>query len=154
MQEQLPVQAQLLVQAQSAGAGTAAGAGAAGAPATCEDQCKPGGSLGANSLCTANYCDMYQAGQAFHYRCSPSSSHHGWAAAECQATCNICPGSTIGTSSCLDTPGWTNYVGGFGCQGYIDHSWCANGAAVPGEEWTLGAGFNYPERNCCVCGKA
>ncbi|EOD21860.1 hypothetical protein EMIHUDRAFT_240834 [Emiliania huxleyi CCMP1516] len=33
-------------------------------------------------------------------------------------------------------------------------SYCANGVVVPGREFSQGAGFNFPESNCCACGKA
>ena len=32
---------------------------------------------------------------------------------------------------------------------YVSKGWCANGAVVAGQEWTLGAEFNYPERELC-----
>jgi len=38
---------------------------------------------------------------------------------------------------------------GYGTQGH-----CANGAFLPGEEWTGGPDFGDPELNCCVCGTA
>ena len=50
-----------------------------------------------------------------------------------------------------DTSNWYNgYNGandgkGLTCQEYVIQAWCVNGAAVPDSEWTLGAGFNYPE---------
>jgi hypothetical protein len=58
-------------------------------------------------------------------------------------------------ASCTDTTGWDNGWG-FGCVGpssYTSEGWCARGAALPGQEWTLGPTYNYPEKNCCVCGK-
>ena len=54
-------------------------------------------------------------------------------------------------SVCNDTPAWENGVG-YDCNNY-GKRWCENGTARPGEEWTLGAEYNYPENNCCVCGK-
>lgn len=54
-------------------------------------------------------------------------------------------------SGCLDTDLWNNGRG-FDCNSYTQH-WCENGAARQGSEWTLGSTFNYPENNCCVCGK-
>ncbi|CAF4617701.1 unnamed protein product, partial [Didymodactylos carnosus] len=29
--------------------------------------------------------------------------------------------------------------------------WCSNGQVTPGSSWTIGAKYNYPERNCCAC---
>ena len=58
-----------------------------------------------------------------------------------------------GTSPCFDTPDWRNDWD-VDCSSYASkEGWCANGAVVPGEEWALGATNNYPEDNCCVCGK-
>ena len=68
---------------------------------------------------------------------------------------------------CVDTPGWANGYstcapkddalctdGGFTCAKY-EQVWCSGGpyAAAREQQWALGAGFNHPEENCCVCGK-
>jgi len=53
---------------------------------------------------------------------------------------------------CVDTPGWKN-TKNFGCDVY-KAIWCSNGAANSDFEWTIGENFGYPEKNCCVCGKA
>merc|ERR1719443_77136 len=52
---------------------------------------------------------------------------------------------------CQDTRGWSN---GYrhGCASYKAR-WCSNGGPKPGQGWTLGSKYNFPERNCCVCGK-
>eukprot|EP00962_Isochrysis_galbana_P046439 scaffold18690_cov121-Isochrysis_galbana.AAC.1 len=52
---------------------------------------------------------------------------------------------------CTDQPGWDN---GYGktCGEYEVEKHCASGTVVPGQEWTTGAAFNYPERACCACG--
>ena len=55
------------------------------------------------------------------------------------------------SSICSDTPGWTN-PHGFGCSVY-DVYWCAGGKARPGQAWTLGKVFEFPEAHCCACGK-
>ena len=52
---------------------------------------------------------------------------------------------------CADIEGWNNNHG-FDCEGYASR-WCQSGAAKPGQEWTLGSRFNFPEENCCVCGR-
>ena len=57
--------------------------------------------------------------------------------------------NTEGT--CRDTPGWEN-SNGYGCAYYQAH-WCANGTAKPGMQGTLGPAWNFPEANCCACGK-
>ncbi|CAF1261897.1 unnamed protein product [Adineta steineri] len=77
----------------------------------------------------------------------------------------VCP---TGPDVCRDTPDWynghpaSNANGGKGwtCADYAMHPenacifWCKDGKATIGNSWTLGAKFNYPEKNCCVCGKA
>ena len=57
----------------------------------------------------------------------------------------------IFTVGCTDTASWQNGYG-HDCSSY-GKRWCENGAAKPGQDWTLGATFKYPENNCCVCGK-
>eukprot|EP00929_Paragymnodinium_shiwhaense_P088626 TRINITY_DN4892_c0_g1_i9.p1 TRINITY_DN4892_c0_g1~~TRINITY_DN4892_c0_g1_i9.p1 ORF type:complete len:252 (-),score=13.06 TRINITY_DN4892_c0_g1_i9:268-1023(-) len=57
-----------------------------------------------------------------------------------------------GSQICVDTLGWKNPYR-FSCEGYVFKGWCANGGAVPGMEWALGADFDYPETHCCACGK-
>ena len=54
-------------------------------------------------------------------------------------------------SACVDTVSWVNGHG-HDCKSY-GKQWCENGAAKAGSEWTLGSTYNYPENNCCVCGK-
>ena len=51
----------------------------------------------------------------------------------------------------MDTTGFSNGHG-HGCASYDAH-WCADGKAKSGMEWTLGKKFNFPENNCCACGK-
>ena len=66
---------------------------------------------------------------------------------------------------CVDTPGWTDgntrcqsqhgddcTSTGWTCAGYVKEGWCENGTVTPKSEWTLGAVYNSPERNCCACG--
>ena len=52
-----------------------------------------------------------------------------------------------------DTPDWKN-GGKYDCSSYVANGWCKDGAAVTGQEWTLGAQFNFPEENCVACGFA
>ena len=51
---------------------------------------------------------------------------------------------------CTDTESWEN---GFDedCSSYVTK--CREGAVVPGNENSIGSMWNYPEKNCCVCGK-
>jgi len=50
--------------------------------------------------------------------------------------------------------GWGNnpFGGGHPCADYESKLWCSGGTIV--EAWTTGANWNYPENNCCVCGKS
>jgi len=41
--------------------------------------------------------------------------------------------------------GWT-------CAGYEFRGWCRGGAVTRGSSFATGSKFNYPEKNCCVCG--
>ena len=59
-------------------------------------------------------------------------------------------GTSAGTNE--DTPGWDNGTGR-GCQTYASEGWCAGGAVAHGHEWTAGAAYAFPEKNCVVCGK-
>ena len=62
--------------------------------------------------------------------------------------------ATKDAAKCVNTPGWTNgdaYK--HPCANYAK-VWCDAGKARAGSEWTLGAKWNFPEKNCCVCGKA
>ena len=51
-------------------------------------------------------------------------------------------------ATCVDTPGWAD-LDGNDCEIYASYI-CVNGIAHPETE---GSDFNYPERNCCACGK-
>jgi FkbM family methyltransferase len=51
-----------------------------------------------------------------------------------------------------DTPNWDNGHG-VSCEGYVSSSFCRGGVFLPHANWTSGFAFNFPEQNCCVCGK-
>jgi hypothetical protein len=51
-----------------------------------------------------------------------------------------------------DTPNWDNRHG-ISCEGYLSNSFCRGGGFLPHANWTSGFAFNFPEQNCCVCGK-
>ena len=82
------------------------------------------------------------------------------------------------TKICRDTIGWTNgwdcrskgYRKTQGClqsgwicdkysksetstTGHKQQAWCANNAALPDFPGQFGKANNYPENNCCICGK-
>jgi len=52
--------------------------------------------------------------------------------------------------TCTDTPGWKNYHN-VGCDVYKQKGWCKHGKVK--KDWTIGAKYQHPEKNCCVCGK-
>ena len=57
-----------------------------------------------------------------------------------------------------DTPGWRNNPhkpewGHFGCKEYEENNWCENGGPTYRNAGRMGEKYNYPERNCCACGK-
>jgi hypothetical protein len=56
------------------------------------------------------------------------------------------------SAAVVDTPGWSNGHN-FDCAGYATKGRCANGGFKPGQEWTGGSKFKFPEDNCVVCGK-
>jgi hypothetical protein len=67
------------------------------------------------------------------------------------------PGLTVGPSpdqpvvtKCFDTPAFDNGKG-LTCVDYSSHFFCRGGLVL--QNWTTGGTFNFPERNCCVCGK-
>ena len=51
--------------------------------------------------------------------------------------------------SCLDAFGWENGRGKT-CADY--EQWCERGGFRVGASWAGGETFNWPEKNCCVCG--
>lgn len=56
---------------------------------------------------------------------------------------------------CTDTPDWksTTNVSCVGVNSYESHRWCEDGNFRENFGWTKGKKFNFPERNCCICGK-
>lgn len=59
-------------------------------------------------------------------------------------------GAAASEAVCEDTIGWENNRGK-SCTDYT--TWCADGLFRVGSEWAAGEVFNFPEQNCCVCGK-
>ena len=66
-------------------------------------------------------------------------------------------------NECTDTVAWRNAledsVHSFGCDQYARASplgdpWCNGHGLTSGQEFTGGEEHNFPELNCCVCGKA
>ena len=57
--------------------------------------------------------------------------------------------------TCQDTAGWTNGKDWAvtTCQNYADEGCCADGKVVGKCAVWKGLDFNYPENNCCACGK-
>jgi len=75
---------------------------------------------------------------------------------------------------CSDTPNWANWwskcknedmgwnpeycqSSGWTCAGYVAKGWCKNNQCLPPSQttgvWACGQTLNYPENNCCACGK-
>merc|ERR1711865_681127 len=54
--------------------------------------------------------------------------------------------------TCKDTPGWDN-KSFKSCAQYESHGWCKGGDFTAGSKWTGGEQYNFPEKNCCACGK-
>ena len=55
---------------------------------------------------------------------------------------------------CHDTPGWRNTdVSDLSCLQYYELGFCQYGRVPRDKRWTLGAKYNFPEQNCCACGK-
>jgi CDP-glycerol glycerophosphotransferase (TagB/SpsB family) len=50
-----------------------------------------------------------------------------------------------------DTTIWNN--NGYNCKYYLQQHWCVNDAANVSHAVKFGESFNYPEKNCCDCGK-
>jgi hypothetical protein len=46
---------------------------------------------------------------------------------------------------CIPGKGWS-------CLGYEKRGWCKGGSKQSGFDFAFGAQFNFPEKNCCVCG--
>ena len=53
---------------------------------------------------------------------------------------------------CMDTPSWDDGAFGEDCKTYRNY-WCENNAMKPEYEFMFGSKSNYPEKNCCGCGK-
>eukprot|EP00966_Prymnesium_polylepis_P060884 1412212-Prymnesium_polylepis.3 len=62
-----------------------------------------------------------------------------------------CAGIARADEECEDTAGWHNKVEKT-CADYAEN-YCANRAFKAGNAWLGGEAFNWPERNCCECGK-
>jgi hypothetical protein len=64
------------------------------------------------------------------------------------------PASVVGSlnASCVDTAAWTNGHG-YDCIGYAQDL-CSDGEPKMNMRWALGPEYNYPEKNCCACGKS
>merc|ERR1719478_2062055 len=78
-------------------------------------------------------------------RCASARCEESWYMENCKRTCGAC------TAECTDTPRWTN-GNRKSCDDYAE-LWCSNGDYREGFRFTTGQKYNYPEHNCCVCGK-
>ena len=55
-------------------------------------------------------------------------------------------------AGCMDTPLWDDGAFGEDCNTYRTY-WCERNAMKPEYEFMFGSKSNYPEKNCCGCGK-
>ena len=58
----------------------------------------------------------------------------------------------ISLTDCTDTPLWDDGAFGEDCNTYRTY-WCERNAMKPEYEFMFGSKSNYPEKNCCGCGK-
>ena len=67
--------------------------------------------------------------------------------------CIILKGHFLFLGGCEDTKDWDDGRGSFAknCEDQKDN--CEFGHPKPGHEGYMGTLRNYPENNCCVCGK-
>ncbi len=56
---------------------------------------------------------------------------------------------------CVDTAGWFSEPYGYTCEDYVTRGWCRSGFVEqsPRGIFMGGLPFNFPEDNCCACGK-
>ncbi|CAF1340309.1 unnamed protein product [Adineta steineri] len=60
----------------------------------------------------------------------------------------------IGTSNWISNNTASRITVAYTCNSYeVDPQWCSGGTATPGNQWALGSMYNFPEFNCCGCGK-
>eukprot|EP00931_Biecheleriopsis_adriatica_P020339 TRINITY_DN13626_c0_g1_i2.p1 TRINITY_DN13626_c0_g1~~TRINITY_DN13626_c0_g1_i2.p1 ORF type:complete len:2325 (-),score=316.51 TRINITY_DN13626_c0_g1_i2:28-7002(-) len=76
-------------------------------------------------------------------------------AATTTATTSTATTMTTTAASCIDTPNWDNAHawGAMNCAQYESRGLCANGAPTRGV-YGMGEKYNFPEKNCCSCGKS
>ena len=96
----------------------------------------------------AAYGDTAAYGDATAYGDAAAASGGGAAAVGGDADAS---GDAV-VGGCGDTAGWSNRFSA-SCASYSAEGHCADGSIVTGHEWAAGEGFDFPEKNCCVCGK-
>lgn len=80
---------------------------------------------------------------------TPHPTEKPWDGRTVEPTATPTFGPTVSGFVCEDTPGWDNFYG-MGCDNYEDFRWCTNEGVA---EWSLGSNYNFPEENCCICGR-
>jgi len=58
----------------------------------------------------------------------------------------------IDSGKCTDTPKWEDPKGN-GCIVYKNWPSCHDGKPIEGNEKYMGKKYDFPEKNCCICGK-
>jgi hypothetical protein len=71
-----------------------------------------------------------------------------WQDVACASSQKLIGGGCI-VQPFVDTVGWSNGHG-HDCASYASQ-WCSGSGFVAGKEWTGGATFNFPEKNCAAC---
>ena len=59
---------------------------------------------------------------------------------------------TLG-DECVDTVGWNDQMNNFTCSDYVTLGWCLNKAIVTSLQNKPMSSLNFPDSNCCACGK-
>ena len=55
--------------------------------------------------------------------------------------------------TCVDTDGWHDNINNSTCSDYVDHGWCVDNSLSSAMKVHSTPSLNFPELNCCACGK-
>ena len=56
-------------------------------------------------------------------------------------------------NECIDTVGWNDLMNTLTCSDYATRGWCVNRTVISSMQNNPMAALNFPDLNCCVCGK-
>mmetsp|Transcript_5830 Transcript_5830/g.17947 ORF Transcript_5830/g.17947 Transcript_5830/m.17947 type:complete len:170 (+) Transcript_5830:848-1357(+) len=99
----------------------------------------------------SNVDELFSIGQHEAFRCEFAPFQYHQLASALQRYSNTHRPTHI-RPGCQDNADWRN-PSGLSCDDYVNRRYCAEGAVVPGQKWSLGEPHGWPERNCCECGK-